>query len=303
VNRTPVFILAAPYCGASRLAAMLGCHPQISALPELNLFLGDTIDELLETAAIADGLTLHGLLRAIAQLALGRQTDEAVAQARAVLEQHRRQPVSALLQQLQTWAGDRLLLIPDTQAPLRPMDLQRLDRHAPGARCLHLVRHPYTQGLLFYESLRQRLFVPADYLDHFDHGARPPTIDPQIPWLRCNRNLLQWAQQRREDDYMLLTGEELEAAPETALGKVCAWLKLEAANPAAMREYQAWLFWEHGPASAPGGLEIEAYDTVDRKLARAAREQAQLDAPLPWTKTRAQFSPDVRQQAAAFGYR
>lgn len=282
---------------------MLGRHPQVCALPELNLFLGETIDELLEVAGIADGMTLHGLLRAIAQLALGKQTDEAIAQARTVLEQHRSQPVSTLLQQLQTWAGERLLVIPDTQTPLRPMDLLRLERHAPGARCLHLVRHPYTHGLLFHESLRQRLFVPADYRDHFDHGARPPSIDPQIPWLRCNRNLLEWARERREDEYLLLAYEQLEAAPEAALGKVCAWLGLDGANLAALRDYQAWPFWHPGPNSAPGGLEIEAYDRVEPKLARAAHEQARLDAPLPWKKNQAQLSPDVREQAAAFGYR
>jgi hypothetical protein len=42
----PLFILAAPFSGASWLAAVLGRHPQVCALPQVFPFMAETVGEI-----------------------------------------------------------------------------------------------------------------------------------------------------------------------------------------------------------------------------------------------------------------
>ncbi|MDB5987569.1 MAG: hypothetical protein JWR16_2622 [Nevskia sp.] len=298
----PLFIFSAPYCGASRLAAMLGRHPEVCALPELSLFVGDDIGELLEIAEFSHGLMLDGLLRAIAQLAFGEQGDVQIQQARDWLEQRPQWSIAALLQQLRGWAQPRLLVIPDAQAPLRPVDLQRCAQAAPDARYLHLTRHPYTQGALFAPALKERQFVPTDYKDH---SHKPPQIDPQIPWLRANLNILRAQAAKPAVPGLAITAEALEADVDATLTRICHWLglKVGTAELSLMRDYRAWPFLQLGPTLAPLGLEAEAYQMDDARYRRHAAGTPTLSAPMPWKPDRSGFSTEVRELAATFGYR
>ena len=301
MSPAPVFIFSAPYCGGSRLLAMLGGHPQICALPELNLFIGDNVGELLEIAGFSHGLLLDGLLRAIAQLAHGAQDDVSVAKAYDWLEANPQADAAALLKQLQAWAGDRLLLIADTQSPLRPVDLQRCAAAAPTARYLHLTRHPHAQGALFAPALKERQFVPTDYKDH---SFKPAQIDPQIPWLRANHNILRACAAHGAALSLQLPIEALETDADAALTRICQWLGLRcgAAERSAMRDYKHWSYLQVGPTLAPMGLEAEAYQMDDKRYRRHAVAAPSLAAALPWKPDRSGFASDVRELAARFGY-
>jgi len=281
---------------------MLGRHPEICALPELNLFVGDDVGQLLEIAEFSQGLMLDGLLRAIAQLGFGAQTDAQVRQARAWLEQRAALPAPALLEQLRDWARPRGLLIADAQSPLRPLDLRRCAAAAPDARYLHLTRHPYTQGALFAPALRERQFVPTDFKDH---SHKPPQIDPQIPWLRANHNILRAIAAHGAAKCLALTAEAFEANADASLTRVCQWLGLKCgdAELALMRDYQAWPFLPLGPTLAPLGLEAEAYQMDDPRYRRHAAAAPSLSAAMPWKPDRSGFAAEVRELAGRFGYR
>ncbi|MFP5307652.1 MAG: sulfotransferase [Gammaproteobacteria bacterium] len=182
----PIFILAAPFSGASFLAAVLGSHPQLYAVPELNLFMADRVGELLGIYAAGQGTHGQGLLRAVAELECGGQSDAGVDGARAWLRARADWPVAGLLDALVARVAPRRLFVPDTETPLRAADLCRLRAAAPRAQLVQLLRHPYSACAAHAAWLRERLFVPADFKDH---STRPPLLDPQLGWFRAHRTI------------------------------------------------------------------------------------------------------------------
>lgn len=298
----PVFVLAAPFSGASRLAERLGHHPSLFALPELCLFLADNVGELLDIFRMSQGPQADGLLRAVAVLEFGAQRDAEIAAARDWLAARRDLTVGALLEQLAQRALPRRLVIPDTESTLRPLDLRRLRRHVPGARAIHLTRHPWTQGCRMSAWLRERLFVPPDFRDH---AWDPPMPDPQIPWLRCNANI-EAAFGGDASAYLHQCSEAFEDEDRlnASLAALCAWLPVESSAAAlrAMREARDWVFAGHGPRAAPYGLEADVLEPVPpADLERS--ELTVLDVELPWRADGIAFDAKVVERARRYGYR
>lgn len=296
---TPVYLLAAPCSGASVLAGVLGQHPALYAVPELNLFLADTIGELLDIFDLGQGGHAHGLLRALAQLDQGGQTDEGVAAARDWLDARRAAPTSEVLQHLAARVAPKRLVVPDAESPLRPMDLQRLHNTTPRISCVHLLRHPWSQGVLLHASSQGKLFVPQDYKDH---SVRPPLLDPQICWLRAEHNLQ--ALFSEQAPLLHLRGEALDEDFDATARQLCEALGISAdtASIAAMREADQWVFAGHGPRSAPYGLEPEALETFSVTTLDLAAATS-LTAALPWRPDGKGFAQEVQVRASACGYR
>src|SRR5713226_5842329 len=81
----PVFVLAPPRSFSSIIATMLGQHPQMYGLPELELFAAETIGEWWDLCSESTFPRAHGALREVAQLYYGEQTEETVKLARGWL--------------------------------------------------------------------------------------------------------------------------------------------------------------------------------------------------------------------------
>ena len=64
------------------MTAMLGQHPTLYACAELECFTGDTLADCLAYSERVPIVTMHGLLRTVAQLRTGEQTDASVMDAR-----------------------------------------------------------------------------------------------------------------------------------------------------------------------------------------------------------------------------
>jgi hypothetical protein len=101
-------ILAPPRSCSSLIAAMLGQHPSLYAPAELECFTGPTLGHCFEFAERVPAVTMHGLLRSVAQLQSGCQNDATVVAARQWLEARSHlgliQSVSqAFLQWLRAW--------------------------------------------------------------------------------------------------------------------------------------------------------------------------------------------------------
>lgn len=295
----PVFVLAAPFCGASRLAPLLAQHPSLYALPELCLFMADRVGDLLDIFRVSQGPQADGLLRAVAQLEFGAQRDAEIDAARAWLAQRAERGVGELLSELAARVAPRRLVIPDSESPLRPLDLWRLRRHVPDARAIQLVRHPWTQGCLMSAWLRERLFVPLDFKDH---AWDPPMADPQIPWLRCNDNI-ERAFAGAAVHRLGIEALEREDGGAAALAALCDWIGVPAAPSTlrAMREGGEWMFAGYGPRAAPYGLEAEVLEPVPRADLERSRLTA-LDQPLPWRADGAGFDEAVVERARRYGY-
>lgn len=296
----PIWILAAPFSGASWLAGCLGRHPQLYATPELNLFMANTVGELLDIFDIGQGAHAHGLLRALAELEFGAQNDAGIALAREWLEERRGMPTADVAMHLAARAAPRRLVVPDSEAPLRPLDLQRLLQGIQGLSVIHLVRHPWEQGCLLWAWARERLFVPQDFKDH---AFRPPQVEPQIPWLRSNTNIERLLRLLPADQQRRLGAEQLELPSNAALTGICDWLKVsvDAAAHAAMATPLQWTFAGYGPGTAPYGLEaevLEPFTDDDIELAAATT----LGGDLPWQVESSGFDEQVSRLARTYGY-
>ena len=297
----PLWILGAPFSGTSWLVGCLGRHPDLYAVPELNLFLAATVGELLDIYDVGQGGHAHGLLRALAELEFGGQTDEGVAYARDWLEQRRSMATAEVALHLAARVAPRRLVVPDSESTLRPADLDRMGHGLPALRLIHLVRHPWEQGALLAAWARQRLFVPQDYKDH---GFRPPQVDPQIPWFRCNRNTASLLGRLNPSLWRRLRCEDVERDAAAALQPICTWLGVrdDAAALESMTQPDRWAFAGYGPGTAPYGLEAEVLEPISAEtLALAAG--ANLVRRPPWQPGEAGFDPQVIGLAQEYGYR
>ena len=286
MSNAPVIILAAPFSGAAALAAALGAHPQFHALPQLNLFMADRVSEVLDIHALSQGAHADGLLRALAQLEFGAQTDAHIAAARHWLAEHAGWSTLQVLEQLAVRAAPRRLVLVETETPLRPMDLRRL-AGVTEAVLIHQVRHPYAQGLLHAQWLTTRLFVPPDFKDH---SVTPACIEPQIGWLRANQNLEDFA--ARGASSLRLRDEDYEDTLPASLLQI---LGVEAAAGSAA-DYSGY-----GPPSAPYGLDDELMAEFSAEELAQARGGT-LDSPLPWREGK-KFESEVIELARRYGYR
>src|SRR5690606_38742248 len=125
------------------------------------------------------------------------------------------------------------------------------------AAYLALVRHPWTQAARFACWLDQRLFVAPDFRDF---STMPAQIDPQIAWLRINRNLdLLLQQSTTAAQRLQLRIETLEDARTgaTQLQMIAAYLGV-----AEHWDAQPWAFAGFGPPAAPYGFEAELLETL-----------------------------------------
>lgn len=297
----PLFILAAPFSGASWLAGVLGRHPRLYALPQIFPCMADSVGELLDLFALSQLSHGDGLRRAVAQLAFDGQGEAQIAAADAWLEARRGWSTAELVAWLAEQVAPRRLVIPDAEMPLRPHELQRFRSSLPQARWLHLVRHPWSQGCLLAAWLREQLFVPVDFRDH---AQTPPLPEPQLPWLRSNQNLLLAAGDWPAAQWRQLHGERFDTDFAGSLAGLCEWLELPPlarADLDAMAEPADWLYARMPEGPLRGGLEAEVWADFAPEL-EALAAQPRLDAPLPWRRDGQGFAPEVRALAKRLGY-
>lgn len=294
-------ILAAPFSGAPVLAAMLGRHPDLFALPELNLGLAPTVNELLHLYAYSQSPIADGLLRSIASLQFNRQDDTGIADARAWLSERPDWTVAQVLQELATRAAPRGLVLYDADSVLRPIELLRLVDAVHTAPIIHLVRHPWSQGVVAADRLADHLYLPPDFKDH---SLSPPGLDPQLAWLRANRNIERWVTAARAGQVLRLHWEKLIGHPEEMLGELCVGLGLRFDDEiaAAMTQYEDWKFWGYGPQAAPYGLDAEALEAIADPVLDLAFGAPTLVEALPWRQDGVGFAPEVFTLATGFGY-
>lgn len=294
----PIFILAAPFSGASLLAEQLAAHPQLCVIPETQLFCADDVGALLEIFEISQGTNADGLLRALAELELGEQSEVSVAAAQAWLLDRQDWPTARVLAHLAERAAPRRLVLPEIDAVLRVADLQRLQAGFPDAQIIQLVRHPWTQAAYLARWLDERLFVAPDFRDF---SLMPAVIDPQIAWLRVNRNLETLLRPFYPSAWHRLRIETFEdaATADEALLALYAALGLDAVVGA--EDAVAWAFAGYGPSSAPYGFEAELLEVLPPLPAAWGEER--LEGALPWRRDGLGFADEVLSSARAYGYR
>ena len=221
---------------------MLGQHPALYASAELECFTGDTVADCLAYAERVPVVTLHGLLRTVAQLHLGEQTDSTIMAARRWLEARQHWSGAKLVSWLEARIRPLRLIEKSPIHVLRWPALQRLAAVCANQPAVHLSRHP--------------LSAVRSLMAAYSHRGQPLSPSQALScWVQGHRQCLRYSAELAQAPTLLLHSEELLSAPEAALQRVCAHLGLDSnpASVAAMLHPERSPYACLGPKLAPTG--------------------------------------------------
>lgn len=278
---------------------MLGQHPQAYGFPELNLFVAETVEELLLTFSGYRQIQLHGLLRTVAELYAGEQTVAAIDMARRWLLVRRERSTRELYYELCAKIAPLRGIDKSPAYVHRQATLQRLVRAFPDAYFLHLTRNPLDQGR---SVLNAGGGIMAVLTNSIDYTTDPPTLDPQIAWFETQQTILDFLERIDDRRKLQLRGEDVLAHPQRGLLRLCRWLGLADDEPAIT----AMMHPEDSPYARLGPFGAHLGNDVNFLRSPAIRPGAvilpPLSGPLPWRRDGRGFREEVVNLAHALGY-
>jgi hypothetical protein len=315
----PIFILAPPLSSSSLIGAMLGQHPQLYGLPETHLFPFEMMADWWTECSRATYDMSHGLLRAVAQIEYGKQTEETVSLAGGWLRRRKYLTTGALLETLAERVYPRVLVDKSPSLAAHVEAMWCAFSLFARARFVHVLRHPGT----FCEAVMTAIDNAAI------HGLEPAWLinlattqppvprpgeeaaeplaagvrDPQWSWYVLNRNIMDFLSGVPSSQVFRLRGEDVLTNPDTALGPLCSWLGLrdDAEAIEEMKHPERSPFACFGPLNATYG-DDPAF-LRDPTLPSEAPEAKALQEPLPWRGDGIGFAGPVSRLAGEFGYR
>lgn len=296
----PIFILASPRSYTSLVCAMLGQHPDAYAVPEINLLITATLEQLMEHGRAKRAFMIHGLLRTIAQLYAGEQTIESIQMARRWIHKRLEHKTSTVYWEL----CDRV-------APLRIVDkspaysknlrgLGYLHETFPNASYLYLTRHPREQGKSVMKAPQAVATLVA--ADSIDYSINPPIIDPQYAWYRRQRKILEFLSTIPKARQLQVQGEELCNDPRGQLQRICQWLNFSWDDAI----YESMLRTQDSSYACMGPYGAQWGNNPGFQSSPAFRYRpvppSQLAGALPWRSDGGEFISDVVAVAHELGY-
>lgn len=294
----PLFILAPPRSFTSVVCAMIGNHPQMLGLPETNLFAADSLAELSRYYKVRPRFQ-HGLLRAVAELGLGGQTEEDVAAARLWLEEHIDMPTADVYRDLMTWAEPRALIDKSPMYVYKRESLARILESFPDARFLHLTRDPrYTcESILETRQMQHAATGQGFGEDDPEEGS----VSPEKMWLDPHLNILELLETVPMDNKMFLRGEDIMSNPRLYLPQIAEWLRIDTSDVAVrkMLKPEESPFACMGPESARLGNDPRFLQNP--KLREYKPKPVDLDSPMSWDDS-IYFDEVIQHYAMLFGY-
>jgi len=294
----PLLILCPLRSFSSVVCAMLGQHPDMYGMPELNLFLADRLWGWLRLTQTRMPHGRDGLLRALAELHHDEQTEDTIDAAEDWIEAHLRWSTKEVFDHLLDSVSPRLAIDKSPSTVMNWKTLERMHAAYPDARYLHLTRHPGTYGrslVRFVERSSQwGRTIPLD------------RIDPERIWLQAHRRIVELTEALPEGQSLRIRGEEILAQPDAGLSRVLVWLGLDR-DAQAIEQMKhpeqspyAWV----GPPNAEGGSDPDFLDSPVLSADRRPRgeDEPGLGDEYEWTRS-ATLSPETVSLARAFGYR
>jgi hypothetical protein len=302
----PVFILAPPRSFTSVVCGILGQHPSLLGVPELNLFRTETVDAYLRSQTKNGRPSIFrfvhdGTLRTVAQLYSGEQTLDSIDLAYRWLRVRSQHTTASVFRELCEKIDPVMLLDKSPGYVTREVYLDRLWNAFPEARFIHLVRHP--RGVC--DSIMKAAIGPlmALFMGAFDDEGEQPVVDPQEAWLNAHVNILRFLRRVPRQQWMRIKGEDFLQNIESEAGKICRWLDIDDSAEAleAMKYPERSPFACYGPATARLGG--DPYFLEAPQLRPYKAKEPTLEGPLSWRPDGRSFNPEVRALAQSFGYR
>jgi hypothetical protein len=297
----PLIILTCMRSYSSLTCGMLGQHPELYGLPEINPFVADTIGETMRQFRSVRPRSLDGICRTIAQLEFGGQTRETITDAREWLQRRSHWSAGKLLDHIAEAVAPKAWVDKSISTVLREDRLRRAIRIVPDARFLHLTRHPRPTCRSLFELQSKNKARSAN-----ENGSRSlpdPDPDPEEAWMRTNQNVLRFVAELPPGQCMHIRGEDLLSEPERYLEQICTWLGIRFDDDAltTMLHPEASVYARIGPRNAPFGndpnfLRNPVFD-------KRAIPAASLAGPLEWRTKPPMFARETVETAQQLGYR
>jgi hypothetical protein len=310
-----VFILAPPRSFSSVICAMLGQHPQMYGLPELYLFTSETVGEWSVQHRGSTYQASDGLLRALAQICFGEQTDQTVGLAAEWIKERSHFTTGAVLDALAEMVHPLILVEKSPSLVYRLEYLRRCHAMFPHARYIHLVRHPrsYCEGVIRLIGAPDKLRQAPLWLVHLATFPEFPTdqdlkrnrivdLDPQRGWYHSHATILQFLRSVPGEQKIMVRGEDVLSDRGQSLRAISGWMGLRT-DPAAIEEMmhpEHSPFACYGPPAAPQGN--DAFFMESPTLRPGPVVTGGLDKPLSWRTDGQEFLPMVKEMALSFGY-
>ncbi|HRC73964.1 MAG TPA: sulfotransferase [Candidatus Competibacter sp.] len=295
-DKQPLFILCPGRSFSSVVCMSIGQHPDLYGLPEIYLGVVDTLDDWLALPSRSDSKHMNqGLLRVIAELHHGEQTEETVREARAWLHQHRHWTTTRMFYYLAERVAPRQL-VDKSPAQGNPKNLARLHRMFPQAWFLHLTRHPRSTGNTFYRVKSAKALLQG----YPDLTRLANMIEDH--WIMIHTNILAFVASLPPGQAMRLLGEDFLAEPALYLRQIAEWLNIRTDDAAieAMQHPETSPYARLGPANARHGNNRGFLEEPFLKAGRPA--PASLIGPLEWLAQPRGFGPAMLRLARRLGY-
>jgi hypothetical protein len=304
--KQPIFILAPLRSFTSLVCAMLGQHPELYGVPELNLFQAENMEEFW-TGRSADGqarspflnIMRHGLLRTVGQLYMGEQTILSIEAAETWIRVRHNRSTADVYRELCEKIAPLRMIDKSPGYVRKDLFLQRLQEAFPDARYIHLIRHPRGQceSTMSVHGGQLLLFL----IGSIDRSGPTPILDPQILWHDSNVRIMRMLD-RVPGQWIRVRGEDLIEKPRDSLREICGWLGISAEDEAI----ESMMHPEDSPYSTPGPVNAHLGNDpnflASPSLRPARPPSYDLEEPLPWRPDGASFTPQVVELAREFGY-
>jgi hypothetical protein len=309
-------VMGAPRSFTSLVSTMIGQHPQMYGLPEIQFFMADTVGEFWDICLLAPAPMGDGLLRAVAQIIFGEQTEETVQRARGWIRRRTPLTTGRMLELLAERVAPRIVVEKSTGTGYNRKFLARCGAMFPDSRYIHLVRHPrgHSQSVLKGMKEMQWNGRPMQWLidlasyPTIEPGQLPDSrnkvdeLDPQKSWYVLNQNIRNFLRPLPPERKLVVRGEDVVSNPDEALLRIAAWMGLRTDEEAiaAMKRPEDSPYACLGPPSAQYGNDgLFINDPVFRP---SKGKPQSLDGPLGWRKDGAEFMPEIKKLALEFGY-
>jgi hypothetical protein len=305
----PIFILAPPRSFTSLICGMLGQHPELYGLPEVNIFAADCYNGLNQLYQRRRGFR-HGLLRAVAELGLGEQSEENIQVAWQWLEEHGDINSAELFSDLAQWAKPRRLV---DKSPVYVYALETLERIRsayPNAFYIHLTRHPKStceSMLKLRDSIaegisKMKMLDKAKETMQKRYQKMAKFESPDQLWLGPHHRIIGFLEQIPSGRKIQFRGEAFMSDIDANLKRVAEWLGVSTSKAAieAMKHPEHSPYACTGPRNAkfgndPSYLESPALRAYEAKTVA-------LDEPVIMNGERVYLSQESIELARRFGY-
>jgi hypothetical protein len=296
----PVFILAPGRSFTSVVCAMVGQHPDLYGVPELNLAATDTMHEWWARYGRANRGPAHGLFRTVAELYFGGQSAARVAQGRRWVRRRLGLDTATVWRVLAERVHPLQLVDKSGGTTGDPRRLELLAETFPDARFLHLLRHPRSTCTSMLASPWTRAYIAS--AGSYDCRTAPPTLDPQVLWCEVHQTIARFLEPLPAERKLRVRGEDLLADPDSHLRSVARWLEVRDDADAIdeMTHPERSPFAAFGPVNAPWGNDPSFLESPELRPYRMNEDT--LDGVITWRSDLAGFLPHTKQLAKEFGY-